>query len=40
MRLIEAANLRSLFVLGGLYADLEGALNKPLDLGYHRIIEG
>ncbi|MBC8560776.1 nucleotidyltransferase family protein [Fumia xinanensis] len=29
---IDAANLRSLFALGGLYADLEEALNKSLDL--------
>ncbi len=29
---IDAANLRTLFALGGLYADLEEALNKSLDL--------
>ena len=29
---IDSKNLRNLFALGGLYADLEEALNKPLDL--------
>ncbi len=29
---IDAANLRTLFALGELYADLEEALNKSLDL--------
>ncbi len=29
---IDATNLRTLFALGGLYADLEEALNKSLDL--------
>ena len=29
---IDAKNLRTLFALGGLYADLEDALHKSLDL--------
>lgn len=29
---VDAEQLKSLFALGGLYADLEEALGKPLDL--------
>ena len=29
---VTASNIHSLFVLGGLYSDLEEALNKSLDL--------
>jgi len=29
---VDASNIKSLFVLGGLYSDLEKALDKQLDL--------
>ena len=29
---VDGGNLKTLFALGGFYADLEEALNKPLDI--------